>query len=118
MFNIERVLKEIEKHKAKRVFLQAPEGLKTRIQDIAKQLEEKGLEVFISTEPCFGSCDLRDHDAVVTGCDLLLHIGHTNFGVKPKLPVIYEPYEIEYDVKPLIKKHISELKKPFREHKT
>ena len=111
MFDINRVLKETGKHKAKRIFLQAPEGLKTRLQEIARQLEKKGLEVFISCEPCFGSCDIREHDAKTLGCDVLLHLGHTDFGVKSELPVIYEPYEIEHDVKPELEKHIPELKR-------
>ena len=111
MFNTNRVLKEIEKRGAKRIYLQAPEGLKTRILTIAKELEKHGLEVFISCEPCFGACDIRDLEAKELGCDLLLHIGHTDFGVKPRIPVIYEPYEIDFNPLPLLKRHLPELEK-------
>lgn len=114
MFEIERIKKELEKHKAKRVFLQVPEGLKTKSQEFVNQLENHGLEVFLSMEPCYGACDIRDDEALRLGCDAILHIGHTNFGAKSKIPVIYEPYEIEFNLLPLLKKHVKELKKHKR----
>jgi 2-(3-amino-3-carboxypropyl)histidine synthase len=110
MFDVKRVLKQLEKHKAKRVFLQVPEGLKTKAQEIADKLESQGFCVFLSCEPCFGACDIRDDEASRSGCDVILHAGHTDFGVKTKIPVIYEPYEIDFDPVPLLKKHKQELK--------
>ena len=111
MLMFEKSLEEIRKREAKKIMIQIPEGLKTRALDIAKDLENKGLEVLISCEPTYGGCDLRDREAKELGCDLLLHIGHTNFGLTPRLPVIYEPYEIEFNPLPLLKKHLPALKK-------
>lgn len=108
--NIEAKLKT---QNAKKIFLQAPEGLKTRVLDIAESLEKTGFEVIIGCDPTYGACDLRDNEALSLGCDLLLHIGHSDFGVKSHLPVIYEPYEMEFDPLPLLKKHLPSLS-PFQ----
>jgi len=109
--NIYKVKDELRKRQAKRIMVQAPEGLKTRIQEIAGLLEsETGTEVLISCDPAYGACDLRDREARALGCDLLLHIGHTTFGIQPEIPVIYVPYEIDFDPMPLLKSHINELK--------
>lgn len=93
----------------KRVFVQAPEGLKTRILEIATALEGQGVEVLVGCDPAYGACDLRDKEAKALGCDVLLHIGHTDFGVKPCLPVVYEPYYMELDPVPLLEKHLEGL---------
>ena len=82
------ILDKIKMLGANRVLLQVPEGLKTKVQEISKELE--GLEVLISTEPCYGACDVRDHEAKQLGCDVVLHIGHSDFGVKTEVPVILE----------------------------
>jgi len=85
---------------AKKVLVQAPEGLKTQLQGIGSALEKAGIEAVLSCEPCYGACDLRDAEAKRLGCDLLLHIGHAQLGqtaAKPSLPVIYEEYPMEAD---------------------
>lgn len=110
---LEKAIEKIREKKAKKVLIQSPEGLKTKILEIAKMIEKEGAQVLISCEPTYGGCDLRDREAMDLGCDLLLHIGHTDFGVKPVMPVIYEPYEIDFDPLPLLEKHI----KPLRNYK-
>ena len=94
---------------AKRVYLQAPEGLKTRILGMASALEKEGVEVVVGCDPTYGACDLRDKEAKELGCDLLIHIGHSTFGIKACLPVVYEPYPLESDAIPLLKKHLPAL---------
>jgi len=91
--------------------VQVPEGLKTKALEIAALLEKQGLKSYISCEPAYGACDLRDREAKELDCDALLHIGHTDFGIQPKIPVIYEPYEIEFNPLPLLERHIASLKK-------
>ncbi|MBU0530250.1 MAG: diphthamide synthesis protein, partial [Nanoarchaeota archaeon] len=110
MFDKERIIGELKKLGAKRVLIQAPEGLKTKLHEFIQELEGQGLVVFASCDPCFGACDLADTEAKQIDC-VLLHIGHTDFGVKPKVPVIYEPYNIDADPIPLIKKHEECIKK-------
>ncbi|MBI4020998.1 MAG: diphthamide biosynthesis enzyme Dph2 [Candidatus Aenigmarchaeota archaeon] len=94
---------------AKRIYIQAPEGLKTRVQEIASRIEAQGIEVLLGCDPTYGACDLRDKEAKALGCDLLLHIGHTDFGVRPVLPVLYEPYAIPIDLVPLLERHLPGL---------
>ncbi len=96
---------------ARMVMIQAPEGLKMSLITFSKQLEKEGFEVLVSVEPCFGACDIRDMEAKALGCDALLHIGHTDFGVKPALPIVYEPFSIEYDPTKLLQKNMKELGK-------
>ncbi|MBI4175982.1 MAG: diphthamide biosynthesis enzyme Dph2, partial [Candidatus Aenigmarchaeota archaeon] len=76
-----------------------------------EELEGHGLVAYISCDPCYGACDLRDAEAERLGCDALLHVGHTDFGVKARLPVVYDEYPIEVDFVPLLEKHIAELRK-------
>ena len=103
------IMEKIGPYRPKRVYLQAPEGLKTRIQDMALALEGRGIEVLVGCEPTYGACDLRDKEAKALGADLLLHVGHTDFGVKACLPVVYEPYEIAIDPIPFLEKNLSGL---------
>lgn len=95
---------------AKKIYIQAPEGLKTRILDLASEIEASGVEVVIGCDPTYGACDLRDKEAKELGCDLLLHIGHSDFGVQPCLPVVYEPYQLEADPASLLEKYLPQLK--------
>jgi len=97
--------------KVKRVFIQYPEGLKLRIQDISKRIESEGIEAIICCEPSFGSCDIRDEEAKRLGCDVILHIGHTDFGIKSEIPVVYWDYFIVVDPLPILKKGIKKLEK-------
>lgn len=113
LLDIGGVIKKINKHKARKIYLQVPEGLKTGVLDMAKKLEERGLEVFISVDPCYGACDIHHQRASDMDCDLILHMGHTDYGVKSNLPVIYEEFTIDFDPVPLLKKSLGELK-PYR----
>ncbi len=105
----EKSLSQLRSIGAKKILIQVPEGLKTKLLAFADFLSSRGFEPTVSIEPMFGACDLRDYEAKELGCDALLHIGHADFGVKPKLPVVYEPYEIVFDPVPLLKKHLEKL---------
>ena len=105
-------LSQLKRMNAKKVMIQVPEGLKTKLLAFADFLSQQGFEPVVSVEPMFGGCDLRDYEAKELGCDALLHIGHSDFGVKTKLPVVYEPYAISFDPIPLLEKNLDNLK-PF-----
>lgn len=111
MIKTQALIPKLKKLKARRVFLQVPEGLKTRVQDMASKIEEAGFSVMLSVEPCFGACDIKDREAKALGCDVLVHIGHSDFGVKPVLPVIYEEYRVDFDPTPLLRANLKDLKK-------
>ncbi len=110
MLDTENILPKLKRLRARRVFIQVPEGLKTRVQELSRELEGAGLKTFISIEPCFGACDIRDREARALGCDALLHAGHSDYGLKTVLPVIYEECRIDFDPAPLLKMHLGDLR--------
>jgi len=87
--------KQLKKLRAKKVFLQVPEGLKTKTEGIIAELEEKGFEVVTSMDPCFGACDLKQDEAKRMECDAILHLGHTEFVKKTSVPAVYAPLKYE-----------------------
>ncbi len=107
--DFKRALEKLKSYKAKRVFVQYPEGIKLRIQKIAKDIEATGYEVVVCTEPCFGACDIRDFEATRLGCDTILHIGHEDYGAESDLPVVFWEYFIPSDPTPILEKEFSKL---------
>ena len=79
-FEINRIVKEIKKNKAKRVCIQLPDGLKNKALEIQMEIEEKSkAKVFIWLGSCFGACDVPKLDGIV---DLLIQFGHNDYGFK------------------------------------
>ncbi|UCD03348.1 MAG: diphthamide biosynthesis enzyme Dph2 [Candidatus Aenigmatarchaeota archaeon] len=106
-----KALEKLRSLKVKKVYLQIPEGLKTRALSIAASLEEKGFTVVLGLEPCFGACDLRDREAKQLGCDALLHIGHSDFGLGTSVPVVYDEWFSDFDPVRVLKKNLKKLDK-------
>ncbi len=104
------VFEKLRKVKAKRVFVQFPEGIRLRIPQIVKELEREGFEIVVCTEACFGSCDIRDNEAKAVGCDTILHIGHEDFGCPSSLPVVFWEYFIDVDPTQALEKNLDKLK--------
>ncbi|MBI2084602.1 MAG: diphthamide biosynthesis enzyme Dph2 [Candidatus Aenigmarchaeota archaeon] len=104
------VIGKLKKLKAKRVFIQFPEGLKNqKIQNIAKELEKSGFEPVLCMEATYGACDIRDTEARRLECDVILHVGHVDFGVKSEVPVVYWEYFLESDPIPILEKEFNKL---------
>ncbi|MBI2005179.1 MAG: diphthamide synthesis protein, partial [Candidatus Aenigmarchaeota archaeon] len=104
------VIRQLKKLKAKRVFVQFPEGLKNqKIQDIAKVLEGKGFDTVLCIEATYGGCDVRDVEAKRLQCDVILHVGHIDFGVKSDIPVVYWEYFLDSDPIPILEKEFDKL---------
>jgi 2-(3-amino-3-carboxypropyl)histidine synthase len=73
---LDRVVREISKRKAKAVLIQLPDGLKPKAGQIADEIEKKtDADVFIWEASCFGACDTPD----VKGIDLLVQWGHSEW---------------------------------------
>lgn len=71
---LERVVKEIKKKKAKEVCIQLPDGLKPRATEIAEYLEKNtNAKITIWAGSCFGACDIPNIKA-----DLLIQWGHSS----------------------------------------
>jgi len=77
---LDKVIKKINKEKAKLVCIQLADGLKPKALEIQKYLESKTkARVLIWLGSCFGACDvpveLKD-----LNIDLLIQFGHNKFG--------------------------------------
>lgn len=69
---LNRIILEIKKNKAKKVLLQFPDGLKPYAPAVAEYLKEKtSAEIRIWLGSCFGSCDIPS-----SGVDLVIQFGH------------------------------------------
>jgi 2-(3-amino-3-carboxypropyl)histidine synthase len=106
---MEEVVNELKKIGARKILVQFPEGLKLRIQSIAKKLESKNFDVVLCCEKCFGACDIRDEEALRLGCDAILHIGHEKFVEKTSLPVVYWEYFIGAEPIPILEKEFKKI---------
>ncbi len=112
---LKEAISELKKLKAKRVFLQIPEGLKIRVEEIIEQLTKEGFEIFTSMDPCFGACDLKQKEAKQFDCDAILHLGHSQFLEKTIIPVVYA--HLEYDLGKEFDKLIQRLVKYLKKEK-
>jgi 2-(3-amino-3-carboxypropyl)histidine synthase len=108
---MQEVVKRLKALGSRRIFIQFPEGLKLKIQEIAETLEKEGFECIICLEKTFGACDIRNEEAKRLGCDAILHIGHTDFGIKTDIPVIYWEYFLDADPIPTLEKEFRKLEK-------
>ncbi len=97
---IKELVEHIKEKNPKRILLQLPEGLKTRALEIAKGIEEEGIEVILSADPCYGACDLRDDEAMQLKCDLLVHVGHESFykNFETSVSVLYYPWKMDLNI--------------------
>jgi len=78
--------------KTKKVLLQVPEGLVTKVDQISEEFKKRDFEVYISCDPCFGACDLKFLEECTT-----IHFGHEEFYKTEN--VIYVPVYEDFDKK-------------------
>ncbi|MEM2102983.1 MAG: diphthamide biosynthesis enzyme Dph2 [Candidatus Bathyarchaeia archaeon] len=112
LFDLEekRLADEIRKHKAKRVLIQFPEGLKPNAPKIAAVVENAGAQAFISADPCYGACDLATYDAQQISADLIVHYGHTETLKQTIVPAIFLEGRANVNVEAAVKKALPWLK--------
>lgn len=73
---LERVVTEIKKNKAKTVLLQLPDGLRPKAQEICDELSQKtDARILLWGGSCFGACDVPNMNSV----DLLVQFGHSEW---------------------------------------
>lgn len=81
---LEKIIKNIKREKAKNVLLQFPDGLKQYSQVICDYVEEKtGVNCSIFLGTCFGACDIPI-DSERAGIDLIIQFGHSKWKFKDK----------------------------------
>ena len=108
-FEEKRLKEEIKKLKPKLVFLQLPEGLKPEAPRLAAVIEDAGALPIISSDPCYGACDLAVSEAQILGADLLVHYGHTPVIRNCEVPTIYIEARAKKNIKEAIVKALSYL---------
>ncbi|HOU69865.1 MAG TPA: diphthamide biosynthesis enzyme Dph2 [Methanothrix sp.] len=106
--DLEKARHLIQKSGARRIGLQAPEGLKRFLPVLARQIEDlTGAEVVISGDPCFGACDL---DLILAGeVDLMLHLGHAELGEGDEKTIFLEA-RMDCSLSSAAKKAVSALR--------
>ena len=76
---LERVVKKINKEKARLVCIQLPDGLKPKAKLIQDEIEDKTkAKVVIWAGSCFGACDIP-LEVEKLGVDLLIQFGHSSW---------------------------------------
>ncbi len=76
-FEIQKIINEINKSKAKKVCIQLPDGLKPYATQISTEIKSKtNAEIFIWMSTNFGACDtpffLKDYNF-----DIVFNFGHS-----------------------------------------
>jgi 2-(3-amino-3-carboxypropyl)histidine synthase len=104
-----RLKEEITKRAPKIVLLQLPEGLKPQAPFLAKVIEESGALPVVSSDPCYGACDLAVSEAKLLGADLIIHYGHTSMVQNSDVPTVYLEAPIKIEIKDLIPKALTFL---------
>ena len=89
---IEDIVATVIETTARKVLIQVPEGLKTRVVDIVNELQKHKIDSVVVADPCYGSCDI------------ILHIGHNKFYKNigsenmDHVLVLYYPWKINVDI--------------------
>lgn len=99
-----RLKKEITKRKPKIVLLQLPEGLKPAAPRLASIIEEAGALPIVSSDPCYGACDLPVSEAKLLAADLIVHYGHTPMTLNTELPLVYVEAKAKINIKQTLAK--------------
>ena len=104
-----RLKKEIKKRKPKIVFLQLPEGLKQEAPRLAAIVEDAGALPIVSSDPCYGACDIAVSEAKLLGADLLVHYGHTPITMNVDVSTIYVEVRAKISIKEAVTKALTYL---------
>lgn len=97
----EEIAAWLDKHRPRRVLVQAPLGLKHLVPRVVDPIKRRGVEVIVSSGSCWGGCDVSLDEAIAMGAEGIIHIGHAPFMKIPSIPVLY--VEARYtDPSPLI----------------
>ena len=75
---LERIVNEIKKQKARLVCIQLPDGLKPKANEIQDAIEKMTkAKVLIWAGSCYGACDIPDLKGL--NIDLLIQWGHSKW---------------------------------------
>jgi 2-(3-amino-3-carboxypropyl)histidine synthase len=101
-FEEQRIVTEIQRLGAKRVVLQLPQGLKPEAVKLAKLVEDAGAVAIISSDPCYGACDIALFEAESLGADLVVHFGHSKMLRDNNAHALYVETHAKIDIEPAL----------------
>ena len=113
-FEEQKIKQEIARLGAKRVLIQMPQGLKPEATKIAKVIEATGAVAIVSSDPCYGACDIAQTEAEALGAGLILHFGHSKMISESKIATLYIEAHTIVSVDEAIKQAISLLSNHHR----
>ncbi len=98
--NIQHMIQVVKEHKPEKIMVQLPAGLMRSAMPIVEAFQATGIAAIVCGKPTYGACDLADVEAYKTRCDLLVHVGHTEFykAIETQVPVIYVPWHMDIAV--------------------
>ena len=105
------MIAKIKRAKAKRVLLQFPDGLRKFAFRICRLVEDNTEALpMVSIDPCYGACDLPTYQGKKLGVELIVHFGHTPYGMLEEIPIVYLETTSKIDVLKTVKKALPFLK--------
>ena len=76
---------------------------------LASIVEEAGALPIVSSDPCYGACDLAISEAKLLGADLIIHYGHTPMTVHADVPIVYVEARAKISIKEALTKALPYL---------
>ena len=87
--NIEKASEIVKENRYKTIALQIPEGLKRSAWELVDYLEKHTkARIIVIADPCFGACDLANHELEKLDVEFVIQIGHTQI---PSIDNLYIP---------------------------
>lgn len=112
---INKIKKGLKKDKSEYVGLELPEGMKKFVSELSIYLEkELGKKIVVSSEPCFGACDIKSQQFESVGIKTIIHMGNEiipNVELPNGIKVIFIPLYINIPVEETVHKSIKYFKK-------
>ncbi|MEM4328201.1 MAG: diphthamide biosynthesis enzyme Dph2 [Candidatus Caldarchaeum sp.] len=87
--DVDHVLRWLRDVSACRVLVQSPLGLRKTALWLGGRIISEGYEVYLSSSNCWGGCDVAYNEASGLNVDAIVHLGHSRFLRKDKIPTIY-----------------------------
>ena len=119
MFNLSakdynKIVKFIKKNNIQILAIQAPEGLKTSIQEIELKIRSNNnILTAIYIEPCYGACDIPDLNLKELEFQGIVHIGHSQYINSTEIPTLYIELYLENNFEPTLKSSLN-IFKPYK----
>lgn len=111
-FEIDGIVSTIKKNGYRTIALQFPEGLKDHAGVVVDGIRSRAeVEIVVSSNPCYGACDLADEEMKALGAEVLFHFGHAPLLKGSAIPVEYIEVRMDADPRRLLSENLGSLEK-------